>query len=206
MNGFLSVVVIIAFVFISFAVVTGVSLGLGWLLTLIVPFSLFEGTITSMIAGLTTWMLWRNLLRTIPAPLEDEDFIEDMPTTRFWPTEAERTWENWLRYVFANSIYEDLLTSPRWSESMGDSQLQLMAVHLADVTVENLKRKSPRTRRMKVSGKILKQEMAKSNQRPYDEDVLDIAATAVNMELSYLEDELRSVIKNDLWAEQVDVF
>jgi hypothetical protein len=200
---FVSVVVLIL---ISLALVIGISLGIGWVLTLIFSFSLFEGTVVGMMSAVITWAIWHNILRDMPVFEEEVDSeIEEIPASRFWETGADKTWENWFRYEFANSIYEDFLTSPRLGAVMGERQLQELAICMADAALEGLKRKSPRVKRMRVSRGMLQQEIANIGQQPYDDDILDIAVTAVNIELVHLEDELRLVIKEGLWDEQAEI-
>jgi hypothetical protein len=207
MRAILPIVVITVVVLISLALVTGVSLGLGWVLTLIFPLSLFEGTVVGTMAAGVTWAIWHNILRGMP-PFEDESDYEtdEIPASRFWETGSGRTWENWFRYEFANSIYDDFLDSPRWSAIMGERQLQELAIRMADVAVGGLKRKSPRAKRIRVSRGMLKQELVKLDQQPYDDDILDTTVTAVNAELVHLEEELRMVIQEGLWEEQAKVF
>ena len=59
--GLLTVIVVI----ISFAVVLGIFLFFGWLLTLFLPFSLFEGVLLSMIASLYRDHLYHLAFRCI---------------------------------------------------------------------------------------------------------------------------------------------
>jgi len=105
----------VVLVVISLALLLGMSLGTGWVLTLFLPFSLFEGTLLSMIAGLASGVLWYMILFSALAPEFEGggNDIEDgeIPESRFWQTSGERTWENLFRYVLANSIYEDVAES-----------------------------------------------------------------------------------------------
>ncbi len=122
MHTILPVVAIIVLVLVSFALVIGVSLGIGWLLTLVLPFSLFEGTIVGVFAAIATLTVWRSLLEF----LSDDGFLEEVDDdeeaiskSRFWERREERTWENWLRYVLANAVYEELIDSLAWAEDTG---------------------------------------------------------------------------------------
>jgi hypothetical protein len=194
-------------ILLTLALLVGVSLGIGWLLTLVLPFSLFEGTIVGMIASIATWAIWYNVLRDVyKFELEEQERFDvaEIPVTRFCKTEADKTWANWFRYVLANSIYADLLASPFWGEAMDAGHLREKSIHLADAAVESLQKRS-RAKRLRVSRAQLRQQFTKANQHPYDEDILDVAATALNRDLPYLKDQLRFVIQNDEWTEQAEV-
>jgi hypothetical protein len=210
MRTFLPAIVMIVLVVLSFALIFGVALGLGWILTRFLPFSLFEATLLGMIAAMVTWNFWRNVLSPIetfgPGEEELESDLDEIPPSRFYKTDADKTWQNWFRYVLANTVYEDFLDSPGRIGQMGDRQLQELSIRLTDAAIGTLKVKSPRTRRVGVSKGALKNEMTKMGQQPYDDDILDTAIGAINDELSYLQDELREVIRDKLWDEAVDMF
>lgn len=214
MRVFLPIILaIVLTIVVSLALMIGISLGIGWILTLFLPFSLFEGTLLGIIAVLATASFWYNLLRSVPPfgwEEEEEDFEREeeaeIPPSRFWKKSADRTWKKWLEYVLANSIYEDLLDSPRGMGGMQEKQLQELAVRLAKAAVMAVQTKSPRAKRLRVSRKMLKQAMAKMGQRPYDDELLDIAVEATNIELVYLGEELREVIRDRLWDEPTEMF
>lgn len=84
----------------TLALVIGISLGIGWVLALFLPLSLFEGTLLGMIAAAITGRLWSHLwFSSVPFPkvaeekpgagLEDE--IDQVPESKFWRTSEERT-------------------------------------------------------------------------------------------------------------------
>jgi len=210
MRPFLPAIVIIVLIVVSFALIFGVALGVGWILTRFLPLSLFEATLLGMIAALVTWNFWRNVLSPIETSGPDEEELEsdlyEIPPSRFYKTDADKTWQNWFRYVLANTVYEDFLDSPGRIGQMNDRQLQELSIRLTDAAIGALKVKSPRTRRWEVSQGALKNEMIKIGQQPYDDDILDTAVGAINDELSYLQDELREVIRGKLWDEPVDMF
>jgi hypothetical protein len=153
----LIVIVMIVLLLISFALVMGIALGVGWVLTRFLPFSLFEATLLGMIAALVTYTIWRNILRSAPDfrlnedEKEPEPDLDEIPLSRFCTTDADSTWENWFRYVIANTIYEDFLDSPGRIAQMNDRQLQELSIRLMDAAIAALKRKSPRTRRLRVT-------------------------------------------------------
>jgi len=201
MRTILPVVAIIVLVLASFALVVGVSLGIGWILTLVLPFSLFEGTIVGVFAAIATLVVWRSLFEFLSEDefSEEVDDEEAIAKSRFWERREERTWENWLRYVLANAVYEELIDSLAWAEDTGERAVQELSIHLANVAVEGLKGKSPHTKRVRVSQGMLKHELVKQGGQAYPGEVLRAAAEAVNQELMYWEDEVLKVIREQLW-------
>ena len=203
--GLLTVVLVA----ISLALVIGIPLGIGWILTLFLPFSLFEGSLLGMIASIVTGIIWYNIFRFDLSPEfeeeEDDSGAYEIPESRFWRTNAERTWENWFRYVIANSVYEDLLDSPRWVEVMSEEQLQELSIRLADAALGTLKEKSPRATRLRVSRGRLKHEMVKMGQPPCEDGILNAAVTAANIVLAPMDEVLRRIVREQLWDEPTDV-
>jgi len=214
MRGFLPtiliIILIIVLIVVSFALVMGIALGIGWVLTRFLPFSLFEATLVGMIAAFVTLNIWRNVLGSAPGfgPAEEEpepDF-DEIPLSRFCRTDADRTWENLFQYEIANTVYEGFLDSPGRIGQMNDRQLQELSIRLTDAAIAALKTKSPRTRRLRVTKGMLKHEMTRMGQQPYDDDILDTAVSAINDELISSQEELREVIRDRLWDEPADVF
>lgn len=207
MGAILPVLLTVIAVIISLALVLGIFLFLGWLLTLFLPFSLFEGALLSMIACLVTGSLWQTLWRFRTSGEEDENDIEEdeIPGSRFWSTPAERTWENWFRYIIANSVYEDLTDSPHWEEVMGEADLQSLCIGLADASLEILKAKSPRATRMRVSKGSLKHEMVKMGHPAYQDGILNPSVAAVNVALMPVEGLLKQIVREQSWDEPAGV-
>ena len=211
MRGFLPAIVMVLLVVISLALILAISLGIGWLLTLLLPFSLFEGTLLGMIAAVASGALWYAIFRAALLDQEEEQEEEngyeapEIPGSRFWRRPAQRTWENWFRYVLANSIYEDLATSPRWASSMGERQQQELSIRLADAALAALRARASYARRLRVSREMLRQRMEQAGQEPDDVELLDLAVAAVNLELGHLEPELRRVAREQLWDAPAEV-
>jgi hypothetical protein len=207
MRTILSIVLTIVPILVSLALVIGLFVGLGWLLTLIFPFSLFEGTVVGMLSAAIARAVWRNILQGMPPIFEDDDFFEDdeIPASRFWEAEGGRSWENWFRYNLANSIYEDFLDVPYWSSSMGERQLQELAVRIGDAALAGLKKKPPQTRQLRVSRKMLQHELSSIGQQPYDDDILDSAVASLNVTLLNFGGDLRMVVRENLWDEPADL-
>jgi hypothetical protein len=208
----LVIIVIIVLIVVSFALVMGIALGIGWVLTRFLPFSLFEATLLGMIAAFVTLNVWRNVLSSAPLDFrsgeeeEPESDFDEIPLSRFCRTDADRTWENLFRYEIANTVYEGFLDSPDRIGQMNDRQLQELSIRLTDAAIAALKTKSPHARRLRVTKGTLKHEMTKMGQQPYDDDILDTAVSAINDELDSSQEELREVIRDRLWDEPADVF
>jgi hypothetical protein len=205
------VLVTVLVVTISLALFIGLSLGIGWILTLFLPFSLFEATLLGMLAAVVTGLVWYSVFRSLAVSefIEDKDESEpdEIPESRFWESPVDRTWKNWFRYVLANSVYEDLLDSPPSGLAMmKEKQLQELSIRLADTALGGLEAKSPRTKQLRVSKGMLKQQLIKMGQQPYDDDILDAAVAAMNVDLRYLDEPLRKVIRERLWDEPKEVF
>jgi hypothetical protein len=202
-NTILTLVLIV----ISFALIITVPLGIGWILTHFLPFSLFEGSLLAMLAVIVTWRFWRSVYSASSPEFDEEVDSEpdEIPSSRFWETSEDKTWENWYRYVLANSIYEEFLTSSQWMEVMDDRQLEEMSIRLADASVGGLRKKSARTKRLRMSKGMLKQELGKMGHQPYDDEILEAAVVAMNVDLAFLEKGLRGVMRDRLWDEPAEV-
>jgi len=212
-------VVLIVFVLLtlSLVVVLALSLLVGWILSYFLAFTLFEGTLLGLIALGIVGMVWYNILISSPDTpmkefyddetdeLDEIEGYDEIPAQRFYKNQADQTWEAWFRYQIANSIYTQFQDSPRPVGQMGDKQLQELAVRLADLATNLCKREPVNTKTVQVTVAAFKKEMNKIGQRPYDDDILSLAVTAVNDELQYDED-MHEVIRSHLWAQASDMF
>ncbi|MBI2504196.1 MAG: hypothetical protein HYW07_13305 [Candidatus Latescibacteria bacterium] len=220
MRGFIAVIGTVLLPVITLALVIGLSLGIGWVLTLFLPVSLFEGALLGMIAAAITGRLWYSLWRSsVPFPKvaeevvgeeegeewEMEDEIDEVPESQFWRTSEERTWENWFRYTLANAIYEELLESPHWIENLEEEEQQALVIRLADAALEGLKAQAFAVKRMRVSRGMMRQEMTRRGDQTYPDGLLNLAVRAVNMEAEYLEEDLQEVARGRLWDELAEV-
>lgn len=219
MRDFIAVIGTILLVTTTLALVIGVSLGIGWVLTLFLPVSLFEGALLGMIAAAITgrlwYSLWRSSTRFQKAEIKEEEEewkegeweeeIDEMPESQFWRTREERTWENWFRYTLANAIYEELLEAPHWLEALEEGQQHALAIRLADAALEGLKAQAYTGKRLKVSRGMLRQKMARRGDQTYPDGLLNLAVRAINMESEYLEEDLREVARGRLWDELAEV-
>lgn len=214
MRIFIAVIGTILLITTTLALIIGVSLGIGWVLTLFLPVSLFEGALLGMIAAFITgricYSLWRSSTRFQKAEIKEEEEEEEeadgVPESQFWGTSEERTWENWFRYTLANAIYDDLLESPHWLENLSEEQEQALVIRLADAALESLKVQAFAVKRMRVSRGSLRQGMTKRGDQTYPDGLLNLAVRAVNVELEYLEEDLREVARGRLWDELAEMY
>lgn len=207
----ISFLLLILTAMVSLIVVIGLALGAGWLLTLVLPFTLFEGSLLAIIAIAIVANYWYQFLRSVAVPESDEydDFeVDDMaiPATRFYKSEVDKTWQAWVRFQISNNIYAELQESPRPVARMDQKQLQELAIRLADVTISWLKTKSPNVKQLRVTMANLKREMSKSGQQPYDDDILGLAIMAINEELTYHYEDIVAIIQARLWDKPCDLF
>jgi hypothetical protein len=212
----LSIFVIIIFIFVSMTLMLGFAIGIGWLMTLFLPFTLFEASLLALIASIVLGYAWYYLLGSmlgLGGEIVDEDFpdeydddFDQIPSDRFFQSHTDKTWEAWLRHHLANSIYFEFQESSQPVAPMGKKQTQELAIRLADMSVDILKAKSVRAKRLNISAATLKKQMNKIGQRPYDDDILGLAAIAINTEVSYHYEELLRVIHTRLWKHPYDGF
>lgn len=210
---------IILFILLSFVFILGGTLGLGWLLTLFLPFSLFEATLLSLFATVIVATIWRPLIRLFAdmdfdnlqknilkkkQAKSDTSEADRIPATKFYQKEEDQNWENWLRYEFANDIYAEFQDAPQRVTPMNKSQLQSLAIRLADVSLAILKAKTTRAKNLNINRATLKQQFAEMGQQPYDDDILDMATTAINDNIDYYYDDLLEVIQQKNWEATSD--
>lgn len=207
MRTILSLLFILLAVLLSIALVLGFALGIGWVLTRFLPFTLFEGTLLGLIASVMVGTFWNTILNVI-TPFdgsdeefddEDDDDYDTIPSSRFFKTDQEKTWEAWLRYTIANRVYVEFQDWPQPVSMIGNKQQQELAIRLADMTLSLLKAKTARAKQLRVTMNTLKREMGKLGQRPYDTDILHLAIGAINEELDYYYDDIITVIEEKSW-------
>ncbi|MCP4543327.1 MAG: hypothetical protein GY832_39945 [Chloroflexi bacterium] len=213
------VLIIIGLAILLLALVLGIAIGLGWLLTLFLPFALFEGTILVMAASAIVGTIGYNLVRALSdfTPQlfdfedkddedEDNEYYYDIPASRFFKTHAEQTWETWVRHEIANDIYVEFQAAPKRIAPIGDRQLQELAIRLADTAIAILKAKSARVIQLKITKAAMERQMTKNGQRPYDDDILSLAVDAIGLSVNYYYEDFIKVIQGRLWNEPTDMF
>ena len=218
---YLFLVILIALIafFVVVAVTLGLGIGVGWLLTLFLPFTLFEGSVLGVmavsIAGAVVWRFFRSAPSFSDDDLDlmDNDFdlddLDDLPVdiihpSRFVEDDEDRTWENWFHYLFANDIYRDLMMFDEHVAHMNDMQKQELAIRLSDVIVTILRAKPPSTKRLRISQEQVKRKMIKMGLRPYDDDILDLALDAIDDNLDIFQEQIIGIIRARSWDQPSD--
>lgn len=194
------------------AVILGWSVGVGWLLIKVTPFTLFEATLLVMIASivigygaikvLTTNVTAPSSSSYFPPALEDEQ--APIPTQRFYKSEAQKTNEAWFRYEMANAIYWDFDDDDDINTSMSDTEMKELAIRLSEVLAGALKSQKPkRGGRLRVTVTQLKKQMDKMGQRPYDDDIMLTAVTSINEMFDY-DESLAEIAQEQTWDEMAE--
>lgn len=201
---------------LGFLLISTVALGVGRLLQRVVPtFSLFEATLLSVVFGAVTGYLLRSLVRFfLPIELREQATTDNsemakeaiatesyhtIPAERFYHSEAERTWEAWLRSELANDIYIEFQERPNTLANLNSVQIQDLAIRMADAGLNIIKRETGRARRLRASLKDLRQELNQMGQRHYEDAVLRLALAAINMNMNFFGDKLREIIGSQRW-------
>ncbi len=113
----MELVITLLLILAGMALVLVWSIGLGWLLSHLLPFSLFEGSLLAMAASVIVGYVASRILGSLELPLiEPETPLEQpvdlpsyaIPHTRFYPTEPDKSWEAWFRLELANRLYDTL--------------------------------------------------------------------------------------------------
>lgn len=200
-------------VLLSLILLLAVGIGIGWVLTLLLPFTLFEGSVLGTIATAFVVHLWFSLFNKLKADdiydeyerniglLDDEedDYREydEISAERFYKTPDEQTGEAMFRYQIANGIYTAFQDEPQTVGPMGPSQTKELAIRLADLAMALCKRKPSHTKKFRITKSALKKEMTKMELRPYDDDILNAAVKATNTEL--LDEVMDDIVRQKLW-------
>jgi len=206
---------------LAFALISAIGLGLGRVISWLIPtFSYFEATLLGTLFALITFYILRALRRLfIPAELlqkssvdrwdgqeyERPDEYQTIPLERFYQNAKERTWEIWLQAEFANDIYAEFQDAPRAVANLNHTQLQELSIRLAQAGVNVIKQKTGRARHLSSTLNDLRREINSMGQRAYDEDILRMALSAINMNLNFFEVPLREVIRSKQWDQPTTI-
>lgn len=180
-------VVVMALVYlVVMAILLGWSLLVGFALTQVFDFSLFEGSILGSLSTAMSFHFLNTLIRTPPIFPEIPDYEYDYDDTpihekRFIESDKDRTWKNFLRFSLANDIFMEL--EEQENVIMPEPQLQELAIRLADISVAILE-KLPRRQRYKIAISDFKKQMQGMDMQPYDDDILCTTRDVVNMQLT----------------------
>ena len=136
----MELVVIVLVILLGIVVVLAWSIGLGWLVSHLLPFSLFEGSLLVMAASVIVGYVASRVLESVGPPwiepdLAPEDLVDlpsySIPLTRFTASETDKTWETWFRFELANRLYDALAAAPRVSGRQDKNQRQELAIRLS---------------------------------------------------------------------------
>jgi len=180
------------------------SLFWGWLLTLVLPFTLFEGALLIMIATMFVTYGIASASKMLPPLLEDWEEEEDitnhymLPFNQFMGSKQDYNWENWVRYNLANEVdyvYREFLED----DNLSDEARESMAIHMADAAIEVLKRKSfvPPDG---ITTNQLNRQLNKMNVQLEHERYLDLALSGINEVITYPYIEI--VIRQKKWKQR----
>ncbi len=207
-NVLLLVLLLLLVGLVGLAVLLGWSVGWGWVLTRLSPFTLFEASLLVLLGtAVIGFVEWRILSFRLPGSPwedndEDEDEDEDYPIqeTRFLEGFPGKTGETVFRYEMANDLLLYFRDNPRIRGQLGEKQLEELVIRLADILVAVWKNRRFQGRRVSVTVDVMKKQMEKMGQRPYDEDILQTAVTCANLRLSH-DEELMDIVLEKRWDE-----
>ncbi len=189
------------------------ALAFGWVLHRFLPFTWFETTLLSMLAILPIFFA---LLNKPISPEGEEEMEEDeedewyeedeepvIPLTRFWKKGTTPSGEALLRFLFANEIYDMLITGPpaeRWT----DEELQEVASELADSAVAILRKMPPR-KSPHIGKAKLRTALQKQSRWPEYEPFLTDFVYIVNSTVALWEPLVRHIQEDHLWNKTVSL-
>lgn len=200
---FRSFLLLLLFVMVGTAVIFGWSIGIGWLLTLFLPFTWFEASLLLMLASIAIGALGvRMLLSMPPPPMTDSESLFDPPiaSDRFYSSGERVTFEAWFRFEMANDIFWELTDTPSIGNSMNERETKELAIRLTDIAVNLLKNRKSNAYRVKVSKNQLMQQMKRMQLRPYDDDMLQAAADVITLRLSH-DEMMADIVRDQSWDE-----
>jgi hypothetical protein len=218
--GAIILILLVLFVIfgLAFSIVGGLAIGLGYLLMRFFPWSLFEATVLGMVFAAIAIYLISHIASRLSqfgfGPRFMQDLEQDgnwaaehmrIPTSRFYTTESERTWEAWLRAEIANDIYREFQEAGRAVVNLNQTQMQELAIRLSDLAIAILKRKRGGRGRLTINMANLRQELSRMGQQAYDDRIMRLALDAINLNLDYYDDELVNIIRTQRWDELADV-
>jgi hypothetical protein len=199
------------------AIVLVISLGLGWLLTLIVPLALFEGTTLILLAMGFTLYLVRSVVQSAFShdlglgPFATDVLDNPVAYSRGhdWPIKPPRfrqentddTWKNYFHYVVANQLYLEMEKEREIVPQIAEPQRKELAVRLADIAIETLIRLKPQNGEYRVTITALKREISRRGLKTFDKSLLQMTMYVVNagIQQEYL---LYEVVADGLWADK----
>ena len=172
----------------------------------------FSGVVDTLDENISETRRVNNRIRPISlsaAGIESLGFDRDeyayIPNGRFYKSTSERTWEKWLSKEIANDIYAEFQRKPSTIPNLNDTQMRELAIRLADFSIDILKRKTTRARKLTITKNQLAREVQKNGQRAYDDPIIKVAVSAYNMNTDYYYDELINVVHKKKWSQLATV-
>jgi hypothetical protein len=194
----------------------GLSLGLGWLLTLFLPFKLWESALLALLANgivLHVWLVVNHQTHSV-IPIEDEEDEEEeeeesrllewaqrLPPLRgAFAASTRVTPETWFLHLLADLVQDDLERAPDLSGGLSERQRQEFALRSAAAAVRILRAKFPQVKQFRATKAALKREMTAHGHGIYEDRLLELAVAAINRGIDAHYDELRAVIRDQSWT------
>jgi hypothetical protein len=192
--GFLGSLVMLI---VLLTVILGWSLVLGWILTIILPFELFEGALLVMIA---TGIVAYGLANISSSDDDDDDFSErySIPVDRFAKSGTEGTWENYIRYEIANTVKYEFEQSGVVSEMDGVQQ-EALAIRMSDAAVTILKRKSTRSTKIEITKSQLRRQLEQMGFQQDDESIIGVAIESINQAI--IDTPIQFIMRKKAWSQ-----
>ena len=195
--------------FIILLLILALAIGVGWLLQLALPFTLFEGSLLALIAGLAIafFMIYR--IPSIDNAYYEDDFVFDpdgevgIPPERFWTSSHSSSQEEWLRYELANGIYDDLFLDEKTSRRWDEKELEQVAIDLADAAIWGVKR-LPMRKKISLSKTKLTDALKNKDRWPEYHPFIDIFQPIVNNNLAIWDEVIREIKAGNMWKESMD--
>jgi len=233
MLAFLGILLLYGVVFLfAFSGMTLVVWVMARVLMLIFPFSIFEAMLLStFFSSFAAYVLAKfsgiteeineevdrarqlnNHIRTVRLPSSeldtrsfDRDDYKYIPDERFYKSASDRTWENWLLKEIANDVYAEFQHKSNVLPNLNDAQTRELAIRLTEFSVEILKRKTARARKLTITKNQLMREVEKNGQRAYDDAIVKLAVSAHNMNMGYYYDTLIDVVHDKKWTQAATI-
>ncbi|MCB0075602.1 MAG: hypothetical protein KDE20_29310, partial [Caldilineaceae bacterium] len=102
-------------------------------------------------------------------------------------------------------IYAEFQEAPSSISHLNPSQAQELAIRLSEAGLNIIKRKTGRARRLSINLNDLRRELNRMGQKAYDDDILQMALAAINMNLNFFSNDLRDVIRGQKWEELAEI-
>jgi len=193
-----------------FVVFLTAALGIGFVLSLFLPFTWFETTLLSLLGMfMTVRVLQDTLSRFATNSLLDEEEFEDqilqIPQSRFKDEEGRLTNASALHYFLANAVFDSIYPGDGPAAGMGELQAQELAVRLAEVAVDIIRVRRANARSLNVTHEQFVRRMQKRGERVYSKEFLDPALDAINEELDMVDAIVRNVVREQAWDDKASI-